>query len=315
MARLKLFLLGHPVSQSRSPVMQNAALAHLGIDAFYDTLDVLPEGLDATLARLDADPSVLGCNVTVPHKVAVRRWLSAHGRTLRRRAEIAHAVNTLFRGPDGLLHGDSTDFDGAMDAILREGFGGDVRAIHHDLPKRDVAILGSGGSALSLATNFVHPWSALPDHADSVLPASITIFARDLAKAQTVADALAGSTVPVQVLPLSAFPAWNGGRRSLVIQTTTVGMETGDSAECSPVPMDALEQGQIAFDLVYKPHETLFLRDARAQGAGIVHGIGMLVGQGARSLERWSSSLDVPCETRTVAEVMANALGFPQQSL
>lgn len=308
MARLSLFLLGHPVSQSRSPVMQNAALAHLGIDAVYETLDVLPEDLDATLERLDGDPSVLGCNVTVPHKVAVRRWLSSRGRTLRRRAEIAHAVNTLFRGPDGLFHGDSTDFDGAMDAILREGFGGDARAIHHDLPKREVAILGSGGSALSLATNFVHPWSALPDHAEAVLPASITIFARDLAKAQTVADALAGTTVPVHVLPLSAFPEWNGGRHSLVIQTTTVGMETGDSAECSPVPMDALEQGQIAFDLVYKPHETLFLRDARGQGAGIVHGIGMLVGQGARSLELWTRDLVPSFDRVEMVGIMSAAL-------
>lgn len=290
MAGLRFVLLGHPVSQSRSPAMQNAALAHLGIDGVYEAMDVLPEDLEATLECLDADPSVVGCNVTVPHKVAVFRWLGSRGRNLLPRARVAGAVNTLLRGADGRFHGDSTDFDGAMDAILHEGFGGDARAMHRDLPGLDVAILGSGGSALSIATNIVQPWSG-EAALEPILPRSVTVFARHLDKARAVADALAGSPIPVDIAHLAVFPSWNGGRRSLVFQTTTVGMDSGEMPGASPVAAGAFGPGQTAFDLVYKPHDTPFLRDAAACGATVVHGIGMLVGQGARSMRHWVDSI------------------------
>lgn len=301
MAGLKFFLLGHPVAQSRSPVMQNAALAHLGIDGLYEAMDVLPDDLEATLERLEADPSVAGCNVTVPHKVAVGRWLSSRGRTLRPRAEIAQAVNTLHRGPDGLFHGDSTDFDGAMDAILREAFHDRLDRFAASLPTLDVAILGSGGAALSIATNLVHPWNG-------ALPRSLTVFARHLDKARAVADAMVPSTVPVDIAHLSEFAVWNAGRRSLAIQTTTVGMDSGESAGTSPVPSEAHHRGEIAFDLVYKPHDTPFLRDAAASGATVVHGIGMLVGQGARSLELWTRDVAPEFDRAAIAEIMVRSL-------
>ena len=238
MARLKLFLLGHPVAQSRSPVMQNAALAHLGVNAVYETLDVLPEDLHTTLERLDADDGVLGCNVTVPHKVGVYEWLAVRGRNLLPRARVAGAVNTLFRGLDGRFDGNSTDFDGAMGAILQEGYNGDAHALHQDLPLRDVAILGSGGSALSIAANLVHPWNAFSDAATAspplkapgaVMPRSLTIFARNLDKAKALLRTFGTEAIPTHARPLAEFPDWNAGRSSLVIQTTTVGMDTGES--------------------------------------------------------------------------------------
>jgi len=304
MAGVNLFLLGHPVGQSRSPVMQNAALSLLGIDGCYTVLDVPPEDLEQTLGRLEADPTVLGCNVTVPHKVAAREWLAKRRRPLRPRAKVAQAVNTLFRGPDGLFHGDSTDFDGAMDAIQSEGFGNDSASMIQSLPHLDIAILGSGGSALSIATNLVHPWGG-------VMPASLTIFARDLAKAQTVAKAACSDRLQATAMLLDDFRTWNDGRMSLVIQTTTVGMETGDSPNASPVPSDSLHVGQIAFDLVYKPHDTPFLIDAARQGATIVHGIGMLIGQGARSMEHWCATrrLSASFDRLEVVQAMTGALG------
>ena len=50
--RERLVLIGHPVSQSLSPVMHNAALEAKGWPVRYEALDVSPDDLDATLASL-----------------------------------------------------------------------------------------------------------------------------------------------------------------------------------------------------------------------------------------------------------------------
>jgi shikimate dehydrogenase len=287
----KLFLLGHPVSHSLSPAMQNAALRSLGLsDWTYSVLDVASEDLVPTLEKLQADPDVAGCNVTVPHKIAVYEWLGAS--RCHSEAWSARAVNTLLRDPKDrrFFLGDSTDFMGACEALWSEGLP-DCPERARSLQGHDIAILGTGGSAQSVARGFA---------GDDSLPRSITVFGRNLSKAQALADQLRAvprgtlvedPTVPalrVEALPLPDFAAWNRGRRSIAIQTTTVGLGSGADAGLSPVPEGSVSgPDQIAFDLVYKPHETPFLRDAAAHGARIVHGIRMLVGQGAWSLEHW----------------------------
>lgn len=304
-AMKKLFLLGHPVSHSLSPAMQNAAFRALGLDDWtYSVLDVPPEDLGATLEKLQADPEVVGCNVTVPHKIAVWDWLGAS----RCHAEAWHAraVNTLFRDPKDrrFFLGDSTDFMGACEALWSEGLP-DCKERSRSLLDHDIAILGTGGSAQSVARGFARHDCA---------PRSITVFGRNLSKAQALADQLRSiprgalaedSTVPplqVASLPLSDFADWNTNRRSISIQTTTVGLGSGSDAGLSPVPSGSVSgPDQIAFDLVYKPHDTPFLCDAAAHGARIVHGIRMLVGQGAWSLEHWIK--DEP-------RIPAHAFGF-----
>jgi shikimate dehydrogenase len=63
-------LLGHPVSHSLSPRMQNAAFAARGLDWSYVALDVPPERVEAAVRGLAA-LGFAGANVTAPHKLAV----------------------------------------------------------------------------------------------------------------------------------------------------------------------------------------------------------------------------------------------------
>jgi shikimate 5-dehydrogenase len=60
-------VVGHPVAHSRSPEMQNAAFARLGVDAAYVALPVAPERIDEALRGAHA-LGFQGLNVTVPHK-------------------------------------------------------------------------------------------------------------------------------------------------------------------------------------------------------------------------------------------------------
>lgn len=298
----KIYLLGHPVSQSRSPQMQNAALDSLGLgwEWVYETLDIPPDEIISTLDRLAADPDVIGCNATVPHKLAVFDWLGGEtGGRLDPAAVVAHAVNTLYRDASGRFRGDSTDARGGLLAICQEcGI-----SYPPDFSGRDIAILGTGGSASSFAFQLGgSPMGAR----------SLTIFGRSRDKAADLAGKVGawaepGGGIPVEGRSLSEFPTWNTGRSSLVIQTTTVGMGT----EESPVPAGSVATGQIAFDLVYKPHETRFLREAAAAGATTAHGIGMLAGQGFLALERWTSDRNFKKEQlETARRRMVEALAL-----
>jgi shikimate dehydrogenase len=111
-------LLGHPVSNSLSPRMQNAAFAARGLDWTYVALDVEPDAF-ATAVRGLVASGFAGANVTTPHKVAA--------------AELADSdepsVNTLVFD-DGVVRGYSTDA-----AILEE------------LDAQSPVILGDGGTA------------------------------------------------------------------------------------------------------------------------------------------------------------------------
>lgn len=114
-------LLGHPVSHSLSPLMQNAAFAAARLDWHYSAFDVLdPVAAVGALRTL----GFVGANVTIPHKQAVVAACDeAEG----------DAVNTLvFR--DGRVLGFNTD-----------------REILAGIEATRACLIGSGGAARTLA--------------------------------------------------------------------------------------------------------------------------------------------------------------------
>jgi shikimate dehydrogenase len=117
-------LLGHPVSHSLSPRMQNAAFAARGLDWTYVALDVEPDRLEDAVRGLDA-LGFAGANVTAPYKQDVARILGSD----------LPSVNTILAGGDGA----STDTailelvtDRHKPVIL--GDGGAAAAFRHALP-------------------------------------------------------------------------------------------------------------------------------------------------------------------------------------
>jgi len=71
---------------------------------------------------------------------------------------------------------------------------------------------------------------------------------------------------------------------TLYVNATPVGMQ--GQAQHSLLPPDAPPDA-VAFDLVYVPEDTPFLRDARARGMRTVTGTAMFVAQAAATFERW----------------------------
>lgn len=113
-------LLGHPVSESLSPQMQNVAFAERGLDWAYVACDVAPE-LFETAVRGLAAARFAGANVTTPHKEAAASLAQT---------ELA-SVNTLVF-EEGRIVGHSTD------AAVLDG-----------LTAERPVVLGAGGAALA----------------------------------------------------------------------------------------------------------------------------------------------------------------------
>ncbi|MEI7770019.1 MAG: hypothetical protein WCI67_08530 [Chloroflexales bacterium] len=90
---MNIILIGDPVAHSRSPAMQNAAFAHLGLDLRYAAAQTSLADLPARIAAL-REPGYLGANVTLPHKQAVIPLLDA----LEPEAAQIGAVNTIYKG-------------------------------------------------------------------------------------------------------------------------------------------------------------------------------------------------------------------------
>lgn len=252
-------LVGSPVSHSLSPQMHNAAFAARGLDAVYipfETRDV------RAFARRMAHPrtrelkwNLRGFSVTAPHKSAIIEALDEIDTAAR---EIG-AVNTVVCEGDA-LRGYNTDAAASL-APLRNLV---------DLKGARVAIIGAGGAARALL------WSLSESHART------TVFARDRERARTVAGRFDASSRQLEGARFNEF--------DLVINATPLGT-SGAREDETVASVEQLRGARFAYDLVYNPAETRFLREARAAGCEVcIGGLAMLVAQAAAQFERWTGA-------------------------
>lgn len=272
-----LGVLGWPVEHSLSPVMQNAALEAMSIHACYIPLPCPAESLGRVVSGLRA-LGFLGANVTIPHKEAVLPYLDE----LSGESQFTRSVNTLYWEKQQ-LKGTTTDATGALLNLEASGV---------SLSGKRVALLGTGGAARALGFVLArgHCLGTAGENMTFAVP-QITILGRDEAKAARLAEEISIATrSPTEIghARLGDFVT-RGGDAELVINCTSVGMEP-DAKRC-PIDSDQLRPEQIVYDIVYRPRETVLLRDARRKGCVTVAGIGMLVYQGAASFKHWFGKL------------------------
>ena len=245
-----LGLLGWPVGHSFSPAMHNAALAAAGLNYAYVPLAVRPDELKTAVSALSA-LNFRGVNVTVPHKQTIIPLLDE----IDDAAAAIGAVNTVVIEDDYLL-GKNSDWSGFM---------ADLAALDVDVRGRDCVIFGAGGSARAVAYGLAQAG------------AMVHVVARRQAQADELAAAMGVSSAPITPATMDA---------PLLVNCTPLGMhphEDGSVWGAEPFPSNSF-----AYDLVYNPTETLFIRQARAAGCEAANGLGMLLRQGAVAFEWWT---------------------------
>jgi 3-dehydroquinate dehydratase/shikimate dehydrogenase len=192
---------------------------------------------------------VAGASVTAPFKVEAFARAAECDAVSRR----IQSVNTLRRSGDRWI-GSNTDVAGFLEPLQARM---SVRGAR-------VTILGAGGAARAAA------------EALGTAGAHVSIAVRRQNRAEEIA-ALVGCSV-------SDWPprphSWD-----ILVNATPVG--TAPAVEETPCPEVAFT-GQLVYDLVYNPLETLLLRDARAAGCRTLGGLDMLVAQAQRQFEWWT---------------------------
>lgn len=267
-------IVGTPVSHSLSPHIHNAAFAAADLNAVYIPFEV--RDAVSFVRRMvhprsrEIDWNLRGLSVTAPHKFAVMPeldWIDAEAREIG-------AVNTIVV-QDDRLSGYNTDAYGFIQP-LRERFG--------SLAGARCAIIGAGGAAGSAV------WALRRENAD------VMVFARDREKADAALKQLGVNSRSIDNASFEGF--------DVVVNATPLGTR-GEQENETAASADQLRGVRWAYDLVYNPGETRFLREARAAGCETLSGMEMLIAQAVEQFKLWIGKQPDVSVMRAAGQVLA----------
>lgn len=194
-------------------------------------------------------PEISGLNVTIPYKEKVMKYLDGLDETA---AEIG-AVNVIkFIRENGKL----TLKGYNSDAI---GFENSIKPFLKSYHKKAL-ILGTGGA--SKAVDYI-----LRKHGIETTFVSRTAKQGIITYNLLNKEILTENLIIVNASPVGTFP---------------------NTDECPDIPYQFLSDKHLIYDVVYNPAETLFLKKGKDQGAAIMNGEGMLIGQAVAAWKIWN---------------------------
>ena len=254
-------IIGYPLGHTLSPVFQNAALNHHGIDELFEAWPTHPDDLVAKVESFRAEGFLASC-VTLPHKQAVIPLIDDLADT----AVAVGAVNWIIND-NGRLTGHNTDSPGFLRALTELG--------EFDPAGKSALVFGAGGAARAI----VHALKTAG-------VASMTIANRTVERAEELAadfsdDALSIKACGLDSVDLNDISLASG----LLVNTSSMGMDGGPAPDATPVTADAISPNAVAYDAVYAPPMTPFLNEVEKAGAKSLRGFTMLLLQGAVGFE------------------------------
>lgn len=276
-------LFAKPIRHSISPMIQNAALTALGIDAVYLAFDVEKQDMSKAIESMHT-LEMLGANISMPNKQVTLDFMD----DLSDSARLIGAVNTIVN-EEGRLIGHNTDGTGFIRSLSESGIS----------PKgKTMTITGAGGAATSiivqaaldgmkeirifnLKDSFYDNLSAIIPSIQETTRCNITL--NDLGDVSLLKNSIATSD----------------------ILTNATGMGMAPNQDKMSIPnADMLHDKLFVADVVYNPRETLLLKQAKEHGCQTMNGLGMLLYQGAAAFKLWTGQ-EMPIEV--VRPVLENS--------
>jgi len=248
----KYAVIGNPIEHSKSPLIHQAFARQFGKQIHYERLLSPLDGFSSTIERLQAQ-GYIGANVTVPFKFEAYKL--SYPNLTDRALSAGEAVNTLtFTAND--IQGDNTDGVGLRNDI-EDNLGFDIQG-------KNILILGAGGAANGVLMSLIGA-------------NSLTIANRTLAKALNMITGLYHD-YDVRAVEYENLNV----HYDLIVNATSAGLT--DSV--LPLPDRIFSNDTLAYDMMYG-RETPFMQQARAAGAQVADGLGMLVEQAAEAFYLW----------------------------
>lgn len=250
MSKKTLGLIGYPVSHSWSANYFNEKFRKENLTGFHYKLFPL-EDISELPQLIQSEPTMVGLNVTIPHKENVLVYLYE----LDEAAKEIGAVNTIKIKRNGktLTKGFNTDVIGFEKTLVKYGV---------NLPVKTL-VLGTGGASKAVE------WVLRKHHCEILFVSRFKKRKNDL-NYQELSDVL-----------LSEYP--------LIINTTPLGMYP-DVSQLPPMPYHTLSRKNILFDLIYNPEITLFLRQGIKAGCKTINGMYMLEQQAEAAWKIWNKN-------------------------
>lgn len=265
MARIRLGLIGDNIAESQSPRLHRLGGVQNARAVSYDLLVPRDCGMEFDqLFTHIAQSGYRGVNVTYPYKERAAAKVVIEDPLVR----AIGAVNTVVFD-DGGPHGFNTDYSGFVAAYRR---------IRGDAAPGATLIIGAGGVGKAVAFALI-----------ALGATEIRVADRDMAKAEALARALIEAKSDIATATGADAGALAPGAKGL-INCTPVGM-VGHGG--TPLPRAAMGRAEWAFDAVYTPVDTQFLRDAEAAGLAFISGYELFIGQG---VDAWSIFTGLPLD-------------------
>ncbi|HTJ02353.1 MAG TPA: shikimate dehydrogenase [Methylovirgula sp.] len=257
----RAFVIGWPISHSRSPLIHNYWLKSLGLPGSYEKTAVPPEALEGFLGSLN-EQGLVGGNVTLPHKEGAFALCAKTSPS----AQALQAVNTVWMEA-GELCGDNTDVVGFL------------ASLDADIPDWDKAcekavVLGAGGAARAIIAGLIGRGVE-----------RITIINRSRERAEELVT-LAHRIRPDQAVAVADYATLPRelAAANLLVNTTSLGMRGQPPLD---IGLEPLPDHAAVADIVYVPLETALITSAKARGLKTSGGLGMLLNQAVPGFERW----------------------------
>ena len=249
-----VFILANPAGHVRAPEHYSPYFWQQGLDWHMVPLDVAPDDLADTLRALSRSRSVVGFNLTMPHKPAAFRLCDALGRA----AQFVGVVNTIRIEADGRMVGESFDGQGFLSVARAEGvFDADRRCV----------VIGAGGAGRAIC-------HALADAGARRIGILNETVAPVEALAAQLRDQFSG-------LDLSFDARLDDA--GLVVNATSLGLHSSDTL---PIDTGIIPADCAVFDII-AARRTEFMNAASARGLRVVDGVPMIKHQLALQTAFW----------------------------
>lgn len=254
----KLYLIGKSLKHSISPLIHNKILSYFGIDAVYSNVELQDfEKLKEFVEIVKKDEDVVGFNITIPYKEDILNFCDEVSEDVK----IIQAANTV-KKENGRLKAYNTDWIGFKKSLEELGI---------DISDRKILILGAGGAAKACIYGLY-----------KMGVKEIFVSNRTYEKAQNLRDFFR-KFVEIHLIDWLKRESY---KYDIIINTTPIGMfpEIGKSPfDIKEYKFDLL----LAYDTIYNPLLTEFLKEAKTKNINISNGLKMLIYQAIEAEKIW----------------------------